>query len=125
MADLTHIIRYRSAQTGKSWLDQHLVGETQAGVVDQLVGFGHGDRLEAVYALNLAVGEVRDVTSDVLHALAVHIETGNDELPGGVADAFARYDVPPPREWAEPEDAFDENDEHRLTASDLGLSRAA
>ncbi|GJE41270.1 hypothetical protein [Methylobacterium soli] len=118
-SNVTHLIRYRSARDGRSWLDQHPIGETRAAVVDQLVGFGHRDTLEAVYALDMLTQHVTDVTRDVLHALAAHLEAENDELPGGLAEAFERYDVPVPQ-FVE-DDAEDAHAEHRLSFAQLGL----
>ncbi|MER2267180.1 hypothetical protein [Methylobacterium oxalidis] len=119
----THLIRYRTAK-GESWLDQHRVGDTQADIVDQLIGFGHRDTLEAVYALDLLNSRIADVTPTVLHALAAHVEEEGDEVPGGLLAAFEAYDVPLPQ-IAE-DDGRDPHDEHRLGAAHFGIhARAA
>ncbi|WP_375408547.1 hypothetical protein [uncultured Methylobacterium sp.] len=78
--------------------------------------------LISVHAVDFAAGSVADVTAATLQgAVAWWRDTHNEDVPGCLWTACDAYGV----ERYEPEDAVDESDEHRLTASDLGLSRAA
>lgn len=102
----THILRYRHLLGGETWLDQHRVGTTIEGVVDEISDMHAGFILVAVHRLDFGAGTITDVTADALHALAARCEQERDEAPVGALPAFDRYGVPRPREWPEEEDAF-------------------
>lgn len=78
--------------------------------------------LVSVHAIDFAAGTVADVTCAVLHgAVDWWRDRYDEDVPGCLWTACEVYGV----ERYEPGETADENAEHRLTASDLGLSRAA
>ncbi|MGU3540033.1 helix-turn-helix domain-containing protein [Methylobacterium sp. A54F] len=108
---------------GKVHLREQHRGATGEDVLDELIFWPGGMTLLRVLALDLQhLGPSQDVTIDVLHALAAHCETEREEVARGLLDAFQAYDVPLPREPGEFED---EDDEHRLSAAQLGVGRSA
>lgn len=79
--------------------------------------------LVSVHAIDFQAKTAVDVTAAALHAVAAHVEADERELPANLAEAFGAYGVPvpeqPPADWA------DVDAEHRLTATDLGISSRA
>lgn len=127
---LTYQVRFTVERRGSapvSTLAETNVGDTVEAVVEYL-GTGQLDRwtLDAVYALDLTPGRLRigDVTAKVLQQVAGFCDAARIELPRSLEAAFKAHRIPEPMSWVET-DFRDVDDEHRLTACDLGVGRYA
>lgn len=87
----------------------------------RFIADGTVNPLVSVHAIDFTAGTVIDITCAALHHAVDVWRSLNEDVPGSLWAACEAYGV----ERHDPEDYTDENDEHRLTASDLGLARAA
>lgn len=90
----------------------------------RFIASGTPHPLVSVHAVDFSAGTVVDVTDAALLGAVDWWRDGyNDDVPGCLWAACEAYGVE--RIMAGDEPQADPDDEHRLTASDLGLARAA
>ena len=119
----SHLVVIYDAETGTFDLPDQRMGRSFQALASDLAA-GHDLPWGVLHAvLHLEAGACSDVTTSVLHEIAAICEANEWELPSRLAPAFEQYGVPGPQapdeEWSDP------NAEHRLTAQDYGLGRAA
>ncbi len=127
---LTYQVRFTIPWKGSA--PEEVLSETRVGAsietVVEWLGSGQLDHyvLDAVYALDLTPGRLRivDVTAKVLQQVAGFCDVARLELPSSLEAAFKAHRVAEPMSWVET-DFRDMDDEHRLTACELGVGRYA